>query len=131
MAKKADIKRYPLNMRTTKQVRDRLAKAADKSGRSLAQEVEFRLERSLYVERHLMLARGDGWAPVVAVPGHLLVLTGEDNESGVVALKISPEGLERLRWFFRGAPHSLEHYSNKDFEGAGDKWLPLDLKGSK
>lgn len=36
-------KRYPLNMRTTKHVRDLLEKAAKQSGRSLAQEVEHRL----------------------------------------------------------------------------------------
>lgn len=39
-------KRVPLNMRTTRETRDRLEKAADESGRSLAQEVEIRLERS-------------------------------------------------------------------------------------
>jgi uncharacterized protein (DUF1778 family) len=39
-------KRYPLNMRTTKAVRDRLEAAARASGRSLTQEVEFRLEQS-------------------------------------------------------------------------------------
>jgi hypothetical protein len=39
-------KRVPLNMRTTRDVRDRLAAAARASGRSLAQEVEYRLERS-------------------------------------------------------------------------------------
>ena len=46
VAKKAEIKRYPLNMRTTKEVREKLERAASESGRSLAQEVEFRLERS-------------------------------------------------------------------------------------
>ncbi len=39
-------KRYPLNMRTTKVLRDSLEAAAIESGRSLAQEVEFRLEQS-------------------------------------------------------------------------------------
>ena len=39
-------KRFPLNMRTTKAIRDKLQAAAQQSGRSLAQEVEFRLERS-------------------------------------------------------------------------------------
>ncbi len=39
-------KRYPLNMRTTKQVRDQLEAAALAAGRSLAQEVEYRLQRS-------------------------------------------------------------------------------------
>ena len=39
-------KRHPLNMRTTKDVRDRLEAAAAASGRSLVQEVEFRLQKS-------------------------------------------------------------------------------------
>lgn len=41
-----DGKRYPLNMRTTKEARDQLESAAADSGRSLAQEVEYRLNRS-------------------------------------------------------------------------------------
>ena len=40
-------KRTPLNMRTTRELRERLEREAADSGRSLAQEVEFRLERSL------------------------------------------------------------------------------------
>jgi predicted HicB family RNase H-like nuclease len=39
-------KRYPLNMRTTKELRDKIEEAAMASGRSLVQEVEFRLETS-------------------------------------------------------------------------------------
>src|SRR5262249_20451292 len=39
-------KRYPLNMRTTKELRDKIEEAAMASGRSLVQEVEFRLEQS-------------------------------------------------------------------------------------
>jgi len=38
-------KRYPLNMRTTKELRDKIEWAATVSGRSLVQEVESRLER--------------------------------------------------------------------------------------
>src|SRR5262249_3481721 len=38
-------KRYPLNMRTTKELRDKIEEAAMASGRSLVQEVESRLER--------------------------------------------------------------------------------------
>src|SRR5262249_58183320 len=38
-------KRYPLNMRTTKELRDKIEQAAMTSGRSLVQEVESRLER--------------------------------------------------------------------------------------
>lgn len=44
-------KRYPLNMRTTKETRERLEAAASANGRSLAQEVEVRLERS-FAEEH-------------------------------------------------------------------------------
>lgn len=48
--RKAEIKRHPLNMRTTKDVRERLEAAAGAAGRSLAQEVEFRLERSFHAD---------------------------------------------------------------------------------
>jgi predicted HicB family RNase H-like nuclease len=41
-------KRYPLNMRTTKELRDKIEEAASTSGRSLVQEVEFRLEESFW-----------------------------------------------------------------------------------
>jgi hypothetical protein len=50
-------KRYPLNMRTTKELRDKIEGAAILSGRSLVQEVEFRLERSFQqqeIEKELM-----------------------------------------------------------------------------
>jgi Arc-like DNA binding domain len=39
-------KRYPLNMRTTRELREKIERAALASGRSLVQEVEFRLEQS-------------------------------------------------------------------------------------
>jgi hypothetical protein len=39
-------KRHPFNLRTTKELRDQLQTAADGSGRSLAQEIERRLEQS-------------------------------------------------------------------------------------
>jgi predicted HicB family RNase H-like nuclease len=43
-------KRYPLNMRTTKELRDKIEWAATVSGRSLVQEVESRLEGSFQEE---------------------------------------------------------------------------------
>ena len=52
-------KRVPLNMRTTRETRERLEKAAADSGRSLVQEVEARLERSFLVEDHLTFLAGD------------------------------------------------------------------------
>lgn len=44
--KGGDGKRHPLNMRTTQEMRAKLEAAAAKSGRSLAQEVEYRLDQS-------------------------------------------------------------------------------------
>ncbi|MFJ7441292.1 hypothetical protein ACIQW5_27020 [Methylorubrum thiocyanatum] len=48
-------KRVPLSLRTTPELRARLCLAADQSGRSLAQEVEFRLENSFVAEQTLLL----------------------------------------------------------------------------
>jgi len=45
------VKRYALGIRTTKQIKDLLQHAADSSGRSVAQEIELRLERSFDVEK--------------------------------------------------------------------------------
>jgi hypothetical protein len=44
----AQGKRYPLNMRTTQELREKMEAAARMSGRSLVQEVEYRLERSFH-----------------------------------------------------------------------------------
>jgi hypothetical protein len=46
-------KRHPLNMRTTRETRERLEAAASANGRSLAQEVEARLERSFAQDQRL------------------------------------------------------------------------------
>jgi hypothetical protein len=46
-----DGKRHPLNMRTTKELRDLLEASAQRSGRSLAQEVEARVQTSFEIER--------------------------------------------------------------------------------
>jgi hypothetical protein len=43
---KADAKRFALNVRTTAAMRAQIEAAAAASGRSLAQEVEFRLQQS-------------------------------------------------------------------------------------
>ncbi|MGL3108896.1 TraY domain-containing protein [Bradyrhizobium sp. BR 1432] len=52
--KKAMGKRHPLNMRTTEELRDRMEDAARRSGRSLAAEVEVRMERSLDRQDYLI-----------------------------------------------------------------------------
>jgi hypothetical protein len=45
--RKGPSKRYPLNMRTTREMRERLERAAKAEGRSLVQEVEFLIEKAL------------------------------------------------------------------------------------
>jgi hypothetical protein len=50
-------KRYPLNMRTTKELRDKVEQAAMATGRSLVQEVEVRLEESFLKQNLLALIR--------------------------------------------------------------------------
>jgi TraY domain-containing protein len=45
--------RVPMSFRVTPEFKAKLDRAADTNGRSLAQEIEFRLERSLDEERHL------------------------------------------------------------------------------
>jgi hypothetical protein len=45
-----EVKRHALGIRTTKKLKDLLQLAADSSGRSVAQEIEFRLEQSFSLE---------------------------------------------------------------------------------
>jgi hypothetical protein len=42
----AEPRRHPLNVRTTRELRDKMLAAAEQSGRSLVQELEYRLENS-------------------------------------------------------------------------------------
>jgi hypothetical protein len=76
------------------------------------------------MEKHLMLAQGDGWAPVFSVAGGLVVLL---DQGDAVTLRMGPEGLALLRSFFRGAPHDLSRYSMDP----DDDWLPLDVTQGK
>jgi hypothetical protein len=72
-------KRYPLNMRTTKQTRDALEAAAHKSGRSLAQEIEFRLEQSFHAEREFGGADSYQFFKLLAsMVGMIEARTGQD-----------------------------------------------------
>jgi hypothetical protein len=69
-------KRYPLNMRTTFELRRDLEAAARASGRSLAQEAEHRLERSLLSRQVIFDAMefgyGEGTAGVLLILGDLM-----------------------------------------------------------
>src|SRR5258707_9450931 len=46
-------KRHPLNMRTTREIKEKLEAVSRESGRSLAQEVEYRIEQSLREKERL------------------------------------------------------------------------------
>jgi hypothetical protein len=82
-------KRYPIGIRTTKVLRDALLNASRASGRSLAQEIEFRLERSFEIQ-----GAADAITPLVArisdQLGHLawFILTHNDADhlSGLLSL---------------------------------------------
>jgi hypothetical protein len=75
-------KRYPLNMRTTKETRDRIESAARASGRSLVQEVEHRLEQSFQDDDRLTEAFGGELAFKLmrALAGFATVLSGRRNK---------------------------------------------------
>jgi hypothetical protein len=62
-------KRYPIAIRTTKELKERLERASEASGRSLAQELEFRLERSFGVQDIT-----DAVRPLTAQIGELALL---------------------------------------------------------
>ena len=73
-------KRYPLNIRTTRETREKLEAAAARSGRSLAQEMEARLERSFDFEHWLDRAFAEGTQAInTAVQMIVKRGGGEDN----------------------------------------------------
>ena len=55
---KSTERRHPLNVRTTKDIREKLEAAARASGRSLTQELEHRLEQSFVVNPWAQLDAG-------------------------------------------------------------------------
>ena len=59
-------KRYPMNMRTTRELRERIIAAAHASGRSLVAEVEYRLERSFEKENEARLIEAVATAAATA-----------------------------------------------------------------
>jgi hypothetical protein len=138
LVKKPDIKRYPLNMRTTKSLRLRLERAATKSGRSLAQEVERRLERSLDFENHLVMAQGDVWCPVLVnrKDAELWIGLGDDprdfpvqdgdspHQETLIVLKLEPRDLKRLVNCFGGATWPYD-YTDKELDDLGSDYLEM------
>ena len=131
--------RVPLGLRVTPEMKKRLERAAIKNGRSISQEAELRLERSLDVSRHLVIAQGDLWSPILIHKGNLLVALGDDPSDypqlsnakrlfrqHIITLEIEEEDLKRLQNFFSGAPHPYE-YSNEEIEEAGEQWIQQQI----
>lgn len=104
--------RVPLGLRITPRMKRKLEEAARRKGRSLSQEVELRLERSIDFARHVVIARGDIWSPVLIANGQLLIWIGDElseaygegHQEHVVPLKVSEPDLVRLWNYFNGAP---------------------------
>jgi hypothetical protein len=75
-------KRYPLNIRTTVEIRRYLESAAQSSGRSLAQEAELRIERSFHDQKlmieALALTYGPELAAILQMMGEVMKLRGQD-----------------------------------------------------
>ena len=138
--------RVSLGLRVTPDMRRKLEKAALKSGRSLSQEVERRLDRSLDFDRHLVIAQGDFWAPVLysSSKGEVWVGLGDDprdypvpegappHEETLVVLTTSTRELRRLANYFGGAPWPYDH-SIAEIEEEGQRWIQheLDIRRGK
>ena len=67
-------KRYPLNMRTTLELRQKIEDAAELSGRSLVQEVEYRLEASFQREQEEKMIQAAAEAAAKTTGGKLFQL---------------------------------------------------------
>jgi hypothetical protein len=126
--------RVPLGLRITPEMKRQLEMAAVIKGRSLSQEVELRLERSLDIGRHLTIARGDTWAPVLIHGDELLIsLSSHPVPPGeppthldaVVAFNgVDENDLQRLVNYFGGALYPYDH-SNEEIDAAGEQWLEM------
>jgi hypothetical protein len=94
-------KRFPLNMRTTFDVRRHLEESAKASGRSLAQEAEYRIERS-FLDQKLMiealeLTYGRELSGILMMLGEAMMMTG--RQAGFSATS-TLEGSQN--WFENG-----------------------------
>lgn len=82
-----DTKRFPIGLRVSKSVRERLEQAAAESGRSLSAEVELRLERSFDKEKNaldaLSLRYGDRFAKVLIAAAEACLITGRYYGSAI------------------------------------------------
>jgi len=102
-------KKRPLNMRTTVALRGKIERAAGKSGRSLVQEVEYRIERSFL--------RDEANGEIERIRGHVLgMLNVTDGKveklrrdvvemlHGIAGKLVTVDGMLRDARYARGDP---------------------------
>lgn len=129
--------RVPLGLRVTPQMKKQLERAAIKNGRSLSQEAEFRLERSLNLSRHWVMAHDDRWSPVLIHKGDLLIvlggvlrnypmLPGTKATQRIITAAIEEDELKLLQNYFEGAPYPYD-YSNEEISEAGQQWVEMQI----
>jgi len=136
--------RVPLGLRVTPEMKERLERAATRNGRSISQEAEMLIERSLGFAGHLIIAHGEMWAPILVGRGDLLIGLGYDprdypvppgappHQETFIRMKIEPEDLRRLGNYLGGAPWPYD-MSNEEIEEQGESWLSLqtDIRRGK
>ena len=92
--------RVPMSFRVTPEFKAKLDRTAKESGRSLAQEIELRLERSLDEERHLADALEIGFGRHVAglmlAIGHVLKEAAPAARSGELGWLSDPEMFRKV-----------------------------------
>jgi predicted transcriptional regulator len=92
--------RVPMSFRVTPEFKAKLDRAAKESGRSLAQEIELRLERSLEEERHLAdaleLGFGRHVAGLMLAIGHVMKEAAPEARSGELGWLADPELFQRV-----------------------------------
>ena len=132
--------RVPLGLQVTPEMKKRLEKAAIKNGRSISQEVELRLERSLDLSRHLIMAHDDRWSPVLIHKGDLLIVLGgvpshypmlpgptqTKDTQRVITAAIEEDDLKLLQNYFEGASFPYE-YSDEEISEAGEQWIQHEI----
>ena len=92
--------RVSMSFRVTPGFKEKLDRAAHESGRSLAQEIELRLERSLDAERHMVdaleLRFGRQAAGLMLAIGHLIWETTPTRRPGELGWLSNPEDFRVL-----------------------------------
>lgn len=93
-------KRHPIGIRTTKELHDRVESAAKRSGRSIAQEIEFRLERSFAVDEEARTALDVAYGRRLA--GLLMLIGRTMRQVGSTTRRLSTghqDNLPGRSWF--------------------------------